>query len=86
MHGGPPPTLSRAPTAPSSLGPLGGAPTPPPPGTDPKGRWRGLGRPLGACAMATRRSSLKPLHWSKVTRALQGSLWDELQRRGESQM
>jgi formin 2 len=36
--------------------------------------------------VAPRRSSLKPLHWSKVTRALQGSLWEELQRHGELQM
>ncbi|KAF2311289.1 hypothetical protein GH714_021536 [Hevea brasiliensis] len=35
---------------------------------------------------APRRSSLKPLHWSKVTRALQGSLWEELQRHGEPQI
>ncbi|RDX99267.1 Formin-like protein 20, partial [Mucuna pruriens] len=97
MHGGPPPppppggrgppsTGSRAPSAPSPLGPLGGTLTPPPPGIDPRGRGRGLARLTGAGAMATRRSSLKPLHWSKVTRALQGSLWDELQRRGESQI
>ncbi|KAF8016323.1 hypothetical protein BT93_H1741 [Corymbia citriodora subsp. variegata] len=52
----------------------------------PAGRGRGLGRPSGMSATAPRRSSLKPLHWSKVTRALQGSLWDELQRFGEPQM
>lgn len=37
-------------------------------------------------ATAPRRSSLKPLHWSKVTRVLQGSLWEELQRFGETQI
>ncbi|TKY73352.1 Formin protein 20 [Spatholobus suberectus] len=83
---GPPPTGSRAPSAPAPLGHLGGAPATPPSGTDPRGRGRGLARPTGAGAMAIRRSSLKPLHWSKVTRALQGSLWDELQRRGEPQI
>ncbi|KAH1254652.1 Formin-like protein 20 [Glycine max] len=80
---GPPPTGYRAPAAPAPFGSLGGAPSPSPPGTDPRGRGRGLTRPTGAGAMAARRSSLKPLHWSKVTRALQGSLWDELQRRGD---
>ncbi|XP_058761628.1 formin-like protein 20 [Vicia villosa] len=66
----------------------GGAPPPPPPlgskganvGADLNGRGRGYARPA---AVAPRRSSLKPLHWSKVTRALQGSLWEELQRHGE---
>ncbi|MFS7972084.1 putative formin, FH2 domain-containing protein [Helianthus anomalus] len=29
---------------------------------------------------------LHPLHWSKVTRVLQGSLWEELQRLGEPQI
>ncbi|KAF8399537.1 hypothetical protein HHK36_015404 [Tetracentron sinense] len=53
------------------------------------GRGRGLTRPAGPSyqgplASAPRRSSLKPLHWSKVTRVLQGSLWEELQRYGES--
>ncbi|CAJ1975325.1 unnamed protein product [Sphenostylis stenocarpa] len=95
MHGGTPPppggrglppTGMRAPGAHSPFGPLGGAPFPSQIGTDTRGRGRGLGRPTGAGAMATRRSSLKPLHWSKVTRALQGSLWDELQRRGELQI
>ncbi|KAF2316069.1 hypothetical protein GH714_040864 [Hevea brasiliensis] len=41
---------------------------------------------MGSTATAPRRSSLKPLHWSKVTRALQGSLWEELQRHGEPQI
>ncbi|PPR88905.1 hypothetical protein GOBAR_AA31791 [Gossypium barbadense] len=46
-------------------------------------KGRGRGRGAGA---APKRSSLKPLHWSKVTRAMQGSLWDELQRLGEIQI
>lgn len=41
---------------------------------------------MGAAATTPRRSSLKPLHWSKVSRALQGSLWEELQRHGEPQI
>lgn len=41
---------------------------------------------MGGTATVARRSSLKPLHWSKVTRALQGSLWEELQRYGDPQI
>ncbi|XP_077223911.1 actin binding protein isoform X2 [Tasmannia lanceolata] len=49
------------------------------------GRGRGLPRPAGSgyqglSGSAPRRSSLKPLHWVKVTRAVQGSLWAELQK------
>ncbi|KAJ1438910.1 Tensin-type phosphatase domain [Sesbania bispinosa] len=83
---GPPPPGARGPPPPPLPGaprPPGGAPPPPPPlgskganvGADPRGRGRGYARPAGAGAVAPRRSSLKPLHWSKVTRALQGSLW-----------
>nr|KJB08366.1 hypothetical protein B456_001G078900 [Gossypium raimondii] len=67
---GPPPP-PRAPGAP--LAPSLGARV-----VDGRGRGRGLSSP--AAATAPRRSSLKPLHWSKVTRAIQGSLWEELQR------
>jgi hypothetical protein len=53
---------------------------------DPRGAGRGRGLPRpGFGSAAQKKSSLKPLHWVKVTRALQGSLWDELQRHGESQ-
>eukprot|EP00256_Glycine_max_P057251 XP_014625002.1 formin-like protein 20 [Glycine max] len=90
-RGPPPPPPPGVPGAPS---PPGGGPPPPPPlgakganvGADPRGRGRGYARPAGGGAMAPRRSSLKPLHWSKVTRALQGSLWEELQRHGEPQI
>ncbi|PWA57962.1 Actin-binding FH2 [Artemisia annua] len=34
---------------------------------------------------ATQRSNVKLLQWNKVTRPLQGSLWEELQRPGEPQ-
>ncbi|KAG5039441.1 hypothetical protein JHK85_011917 [Glycine max] len=90
-RGPPPPPPPGVPGAPR---PPGGGPPPPPPlgakganvGADPRGRGRGYARPAGAGAMAPKRSSLKPLHWSKVTRALQGSLWEELQRHGEPQI
>ncbi|KAL0709154.1 hypothetical protein Bca4012_016132 [Brassica carinata] len=90
----PPPPGGRAPGPPPPPGPRppGGGPPPPPgprpPGGGPPdlkgaGRGRGLARP-GLGSSAQKKSSLKPLHWVKVTRALQGSLWDELQRQGQT--
>jgi hypothetical protein len=81
--GGPPPPPG-APAPPMPPGVPGGPP--PPPGgrgmpTPPGGRGHGLARALGSTLQsAARRSSLKPLHWVKVTRAMQGSLWAELQK------
>nr|VDC85581.1 unnamed protein product [Brassica oleracea] len=99
MHGRapppPPPPGGRVPGGPPPPPPPGGrAPgPPPPPGPRPPGggppdlkgagRGRGLSRP-GLGSSAQKKSSLKPLHWVKVTRALQGSLWDELQRQGQT--
>ncbi|XVF09016.1 hypothetical protein REPUB_Repub07fG0054100 [Reevesia pubescens] len=83
----PPPPGGRASGPPAPPGAPVGAPPPPPLGAraaDVRGRGRGLSRP--AVAAAPRRSSLKPLHWSKVTRAMQGSLWEEFQRHGEPQI
>ncbi|XP_022134758.1 formin-like protein 20 [Momordica charantia] len=91
----PPPPGGRAPGPPTPPGPPGGGPPPPPPlgakgasaPPDPRGLSAGRGRGLSrSSTTAPRRSSLKPLHWSKVTRALQGSLWEELQRFGEPQI
>nr|KYP55785.1 Formin-like protein 20 [Cajanus cajan] len=76
--------LKSSPPPPPPLPSSSGAPPPPPPPS--LSRTPPPPPPTRAGAMATRRSSLKPLHWSKVTRALQGSLWDELQRRGEHQI
>ncbi|KAK9021338.1 hypothetical protein V6N11_011331 [Hibiscus sabdariffa] len=83
----PPPPGGRAPGPPAPPGAPRGAPPPPPVGAraaDVRGRGRGLSRP--GATTTPRRSSLKPLHWSKVTRAVQGSLWEELQRYGEPQI
>ncbi|CAN1795681.1 Formin-like protein 20, partial [Linum perenne] len=89
----PPPGGGRGPPPPPPPGGGRGPPPPPPPGgggpggpppPPPKGGGRGRGRGMGAAA--PRRSSLKPLHWSKVSRAIQGSLWEELQRHGETQI
>ncbi|KAK4395930.1 Formin-like protein 20 [Sesamum angolense] len=95
----PPPPGGRVPGPPAPPGPPrppGVGPPPPPPfgakgpASDgrglPAGRGRGLSRPGISTATAPRRSTLKPLHWSKVTRVLQGSLWEELQRFGEPQV
>uniref|UniRef100_I1QBW4 Formin-like protein n=1 Tax=Oryza glaberrima TaxID=4538 RepID=I1QBW4_ORYGL len=80
----PPPPGGRAPPPPRGPG------APPPPGGNPSsliGRGRGVVRASGSGfgAAAARKSTLKPLHWIKVTRALQGSLWEELQRNDDSQ-
>ncbi|KAI3843893.1 hypothetical protein MKW92_046425 [Papaver armeniacum] len=90
----PPPPPGRAPGAPAPPRPPGGAVPPPPPfgakgnaigsNMNPRGSLggRGLARPA---ATAPRKASLKPLHWSKVTRAVKGSLWEEFQKHGEPQ-
>ncbi|KAL5224492.1 hypothetical protein ABZP36_011131 [Zizania latifolia] len=91
-HGGVggPPHPPGAPAPPMPPGVPGGPP--PPPGgrglpAPPGGRGvvgHGLARSLGANpAAAARRSTLKPLHWVKVTRAMQGSLWAELQKQAD---
>ncbi|KAL6623534.1 hypothetical protein ACP70R_033413 [Stipagrostis hirtigluma subsp. patula] len=86
-HGGPggPPPPPGAPAPPMPPGPgVPGGPPPPPGGRGlPGGRGHGLAR-LQNSATAARRSSLKPLHWVKVTRAMQGSLWAELQKQAEA--
>lgn len=88
----PPPPGARAPPPAPPRAP--GAPPPPPSsslsdarGLLPNGgRGRGLSRSMGvnSANLTSRRLSLKPLHWVKVTLAVEGSLWDELQRSGDS--
>ncbi|CAF1788923.1 formin-like protein 20 [Brassica napus] len=91
----PPPMRGGAPLPPAPPSMRGGAPPPPPgprpPGVGPPpppgprpvagGRGRGLLRP-GVGPSIQKRSSLKPLYWVKLARALQGSLWYEFERRG----
>lgn len=81
----PPPGRGLAPAAPPPP-PAGTAPptlpggkssnAPPPPSL---GRGRGLpsarGRGSSGSSIPPKKTSLKPLHWVKVTRAMQGSLW-----------
>ncbi|EFH62937.1 hypothetical protein ARALYDRAFT_893632 [Arabidopsis lyrata subsp. lyrata] len=82
----PPPMRSRVPPPPPPMGrrvlprPLicPGAPPPPPPPLPMFGALRAKGDPKDP---AKKKSSLKRLHWVKITKALPGSLWDELQRR-----
>ncbi|XP_076960649.1 formin-like protein 20 [Bidens hawaiensis] len=73
----PPPLPGGAPPPPQPPGGARGPPggPPPPPGRLGGGPGRGRGP-------AVKKSNLKPLHWSKVTRAMQGSLWEELQAQG----
>ncbi|CAM8978199.1 unnamed protein product [Rhodiola kirilowii] len=77
MFGGPPPPTGKG--MPPPPPPLRGGAPPPPPGSGPLG-------PPASRPPGVKKSSLKPLHWSKVTRALKGSLWEELQRSGETHM
>ncbi|XP_020244906.1 formin-like protein 5 isoform X2 [Asparagus officinalis] len=73
----PPPHLGpRAPTPPA-LPKAGGPPLPPPLAG---GGGRGLAHPTGPTFSAPpRKLSVKLLHWVKVARPAQGSLWAELQ-------
>ncbi|XP_024965706.1 formin-like protein 18 [Cynara cardunculus var. scolymus] len=66
----PPPSLSKAPSV--------SAPSPPPPAS--KGRT--LSRTTAVKSQPAKK--LKPLHWLKLNRAAQGSLWAEAQKSGEA--
>ncbi|KAL0716484.1 hypothetical protein Bca4012_065806 [Brassica carinata] len=88
----PPPPLSKAPPPPplgrgTSIGPptLGakGSNAPPPPPAAGRGRTSsgpGRGRGVSVPIAAPKKTVLKPLHWSKVTRAAIGSLWADTQK------
>ncbi|CAM0949390.1 unnamed protein product [Alopecurus aequalis] len=86
LPGGPPPP-PRVPGGPPPPPGVPGGPPPPPGGRagppPPGGRGHGLAR-LGSNSTTIRKSSLKPLHWVKVTRAMQGSLWAELQKQADA--
>ncbi|GMH09146.1 hypothetical protein Nepgr_010986 [Nepenthes gracilis] len=83
----PPPSMRGASpdTFPTPAPKVSGSPQPPPPSTGRGKAYSGLasnGRGRSAASMATapKRTSLKPLHWVKVTRAMQGSLWADTQK------
>lgn len=90
----PPPPPPQAPKPPGTVPPppppsskISNAPAPPPPLL---GRGRGTtavstkGRGIGLAQQSNppKKASLKPLHWVKVTRAMQGSLWADAQKQG----
>ncbi|KAK2991300.1 hypothetical protein RJ640_024565 [Escallonia rubra] len=93
-HGSVPPPPPQAPKPPSappppmrrgsspSPAPIPGAQTPPPPPPSTgRGRSSIHGRSrVAAGSIPPKKASLKPLHWVKVTRAIQGSLWADSQR------
>ncbi|KAI9083832.1 hypothetical protein K1719_034090 [Acacia pycnantha] len=75
----PPPPGQGAPPPPPPLATRGPG-VPPPPLSTTKDKPLastniGRGRGFGGTANAPKKASLKPLHWVKVTRAMQGSLW-----------
>ncbi|KAF5804998.1 putative tensin phosphatase, C2 domain, formin, FH2 domain, protein-tyrosine phosphatase [Helianthus annuus] len=96
----PPPPKPKAapppppPAAPSSNGNAkGGAPPPPPPGLSkesgvaapsppPPTKGRALSRTSAVKSQPTKK--LKPLHWSKINKPAQGSMWAESQKHGEA--
>ncbi|KAF7152087.1 hypothetical protein RHSIM_Rhsim01G0035100 [Rhododendron simsii] len=58
-------------------------PTPAPPFSSPSSaKGRGLSRTISS--RSNQMKKLKPLHWLKLTRAVQGSLWAEAQKSGEA--
>nr|XP_016507221.1 PREDICTED: LOW QUALITY PROTEIN: formin-like protein 14 [Nicotiana tabacum] len=83
----PPPTRGLTPTPPPPPGGKGHNVPPPPPSST--GRVRasvgsnalGKGRGAGGTSIPPKKAPLKPLHWSKVTRAMQGSLWADTQNK-----
>ncbi|KAF2313020.1 hypothetical protein GH714_008783 [Hevea brasiliensis] len=81
--------LSNPPAA-SSSSPygVGNGNVPPVPGP-PSGapfslKGRGLSRPSSRSQVQPRKANLKPYHWLKLTRAMQGSLWAETQKSDEA--
>ncbi|KAK1311884.1 Formin-like protein 3 [Acorus calamus] len=87
---GAPPTPPRPPTGgpPQPPGTKASSTQPPPPPSIGRSRAfpgslghnSGRGRGTAVANSAPKKASLKPLHWVKVTRAMQGSLWAESQK------
>lgn len=81
----PPPNRGLAPGPPPPPVAKGSCAPPPPPPSSGRGKAssgstsHGRGR-VGLGSIPPKRNSLKPLHWVKVTRALQGSLWADSQK------
>ncbi|XP_058189073.1 formin-like protein 14 [Rhododendron vialii] len=81
----PPPSRGLAPGPPPPPVAKGSSAPPPPPPSSGRGKAssgstsHGRGR-VGIGSIPPKRNSLKPLHWVKVTRAMQGSLWADSQK------
>lgn len=89
----PPPPLPNgvsisggAPTAPHSRASNGNIPSipGPPSGVPFSLKGRGLTRPSSRNQAQPKKANLKPYHWLKLTRAMQGSLWAEAQKADEA--
>uniref|UniRef100_A0A453CJV6 Formin-like protein n=2 Tax=Aegilops tauschii subsp. strangulata TaxID=200361 RepID=A0A453CJV6_AEGTS len=87
----PPPPPPQAPKPPGTVPPpppsskISNAPAPPPVlgrGRAATGSAKGRGIGLALQSNPPKKASLKPLHWVKVTRAMQGSLWADAQNQG----
>ncbi|XP_056174434.1 formin-like protein 14 isoform X2 [Syzygium oleosum] len=81
----PPPPAPKPPGPPPFPGAKGTNVAPPPLPSSGRGRTlgsmnQGRGRSAGATSIPPKKNSLKPLHWVKVTRAMQGSLWADSQK------
>lgn len=85
----PPPSRNSStghppPPPPISNGSAKNGPAPPTP-SPPAAPFLGKGRSLSRTNTKNQaKSNLKPYHWLKLTRAMQGSLWDETQKSDES--
>ncbi|KAK2427435.1 formin protein [Trifolium repens] len=75
----PPPGRGSVPAPPLTAGKASSVP--PPPGKA-SSATTNVGRGRGAGAIAAKKTLLKPLHWVKVSRAVQGSLWADPQKPG----
>ncbi|KEH27675.1 actin-binding FH2 (formin-like) protein [Medicago truncatula] len=79
----PPPGRGSLPAPPPIAGRAPGVP--PPPGKASLATTNvGRGRGTGTTGIAVKKTLLKPLHWVKVSRAVQGSLWADSQKQDNS--
>uniref|UniRef100_A0A7N0TCC6 Formin-like protein n=1 Tax=Kalanchoe fedtschenkoi TaxID=63787 RepID=A0A7N0TCC6_KALFE len=81
---GPPVPPPPAPGLPKAASGSGSGPPPPTPAPPLIGKGRSLSRTSPRNASQTKKSNLKPYHWLKLTRAMQGSLWAEAQKSDEA--
>ncbi|KAM5564687.1 formin-like protein 6 [Rosa sericea] len=78
-------TAGSAPTSPSRASNVNVPSIPGPPSGVPfSARGRGLSRSNSRNQAQPKKANLKPYHWLKLTRAMQGSLWAEAQRPDEA--